>query len=73
MNLMSYFLLIAFLIGVVGGVGWFQVKELDRIAAEVEEEAIQVIDFEELRISLFLQYAELDDYMETKNPRSKDL
>jgi len=73
MNLFAYFVIIGLLTAIVGGVGYYSVQELEKVAAQVEQEAREVIDLEEVRIGFVFQYAELDDYIETVNPRAVEL
>jgi len=73
MKLLSYFLIIALLIVVVGGVGYYYVTDLEKVTVMLEQEASEVIDFGQFRLSFILQYAELDDYIETQNPRAAQL
>jgi len=61
------------LIIILGGTSYFFVSDLDRIANEIGKEAQEAIDLEEIRVDFLLQYEELDDYIETQNPRDLEL
>ena len=61
------------LIIIIGGASFFVVSNLDRIANEISEEAQEAIALEEIRVDFLLQYEELDDYIETQNPRDIEL
>jgi len=61
------------LIIILGGTSYFFVSDLDRIANEIGKEAQEAIDLEEIRVDFLLQYEELDDYIETQNPRDIEL
>jgi len=58
---------------IIGGLSYFFVSDLDRIVNEVGKEAQEAIALEEIRVGFLLQYAELDDYIETQNPRDIEL
>ena len=61
------------LIIIIGGTSYFFISDLDRIANEIGQEAQEAIDLEEIRVDFLLQYKELDDYIETQNPRDIEL
>ena len=61
------------LIIIIGGTSYFFISDLDRIANKISKEAQEAIDLEEIRVDFLLQYQELDDYIETQNPRDIEL
>jgi len=54
---------------IIGGISYFYISDLDRIANEIGAEAQEAIDLEEIRVDFLLQYMALDNYVETQDPK----
>ena len=67
------FVSLCVLIIIISGTSYFFIIDLDRIIHEIGNEAKEAIDIEEIRVDFLLQYEELDDYIETQNPRDLEL
>jgi len=67
------FVSLSVLIIIISGTSIFFIFDLDRIIHEIGDEAKEAIDIEEMRVDFLLQYKELDDYIETQNPRDLEL
>lgn len=70
---MAGFWSLIILIIILGGISYFFVSDLDRIANEIAAEAQEAIDLEEIRVDFLLQYQKLDDYIETQDPKDIEL